>query len=594
MEIDDRVVPGNVLDAFCSMLEEVPDSVFLALGKQQPSLFRGFRAKRENIPKVREFLGKRVHTDKHLDPMLRILCRESRVHAGLVAMISETVLRERVEVLAAAVGETMMVASLLVSEQDETRQIGWDYLESWDGIPASDSARRDAAVKTVKVLHPLAEVLSRLELDEPALEAGRQETAPAPDTPSAGALRAAEERIATLKRQLEGEKERNRQLAASAQQEAERLNSQLGEQRLTLTQTRTELNARLEEIHQLETEIEQRVDARVRQQLQTTVRPWFARVDQVQGLLPPASDDRVLENARRLLAMQAEVDQHSGNRKTLGVRLEACQALLAEVDDARREALTPVEGLSAARKQLAEEIARIKGALGLNPTNPGNERLAPALTAINQATSLDEVAETRRLLDMSVARGLYQDEDLPVFRQALRDKASVILDREMALGRRSPPSPLQAFMSQFCPMDDRRVVLAVDGHNVLFLTKDYFQDCLDSDGCPGSRARTSLVTQLASAFKQAIEVEIRVYFDGEDASLYSHSDQVTVLYSGGQGRNRADDAILKDIHYQQGQGEPLIRIVTRDMNLATQALGYNAERVDPDDLVALLHHYRGR
>ena len=129
-------------------------------------------------------------------------------------------------------------------------------------------------------------------------------------------------------------------------------------------------------------------------------------------------------------------------------------------------------------------------------------------------------------------------------------------------------------------------MILVDGHNLLYAARARFAAEL-VDGHPGTAAREALVEYLAGVFT-APGAEVRIYFDGGAAHAERRSEQVEVVYPGGDGGQQADRAILaalRDRSWGQSPG-PVPVVVTRDIKLARRARKRGATVVDPGKFLA--------
>ena len=129
--------------------------------------------------------------------------------------------------------------------------------------------------------------------------------------------------------------------------------------------------------------------------------------------------------------------------------------------------------------------------------------------------------------------------------------------------------------------------LLVDGHNVLYALRGVFVEHF-VDGRPRSDAREALATRLAAAFEQP-GAAVRLYFDGSEANVERRSDTLEVIYSGGVGEGRADQAILDDIKRRSRAGsvDPL-GLVTSDLKLARLAQRRGVTIIAPEDVLPWL------
>jgi hypothetical protein len=83
--------------------------------------------------------------------------------------------------------------------------------------------------------------------------------------------------------------------------------------------------------------------------------------------------------------------------------------------------------------------------------------------------------------------------------------------------------------------------------------------------------------------------DVMLYFDGDDPAQQSLSDQVRVIYSGGTGEHRADEAILKHLAFyvQSGSAAPLC-LVTKDADFSRQARAMGVIIMHPEEFVSSL------
>jgi predicted RNA-binding protein with PIN domain len=130
------------------------------------------------------------------------------------------------------------------------------------------------------------------------------------------------------------------------------------------------------------------------------------------------------------------------------------------------------------------------------------------------------------------------------------------------------------------------LTLIVDGHNVLYALRHRFTAQL-VDGHPGTAAREALVQRLLSQ-DWTPDQEVLLYFDGAEATVEARSPQLTVIYSGGQGEQRADRAILARLNEALGSGRDVpVYVVTLDRDLARRARKRGARVLGPAELPAL-------
>ena len=136
-------------------------------------------------------------------------------------------------------------------------------------------------------------------------------------------------------------------------------------------------------------------------------------------------------------------------------------------------------------------------------------------------------------------------------------------------------------------LQSERFSLLIDGHNVMYALRVVFIEHF-VDGRPRSAARDELAARLVAAFDRP-GPSVRLYFDGSEANIERRSDTVEVIYSGGVGEGRADEAILADVKRQSraGTADP-VGLVTADLKLARLAQRRGVTIITPEEFLPWL------
>ena len=134
-------------------------------------------------------------------------------------------------------------------------------------------------------------------------------------------------------------------------------------------------------------------------------------------------------------------------------------------------------------------------------------------------------------------------------------------------------------------------LLLIDGHNVLFRLRDMLHLEFDEKG-PLSQARTRLADAVVALAQQYSRLETHLWFDSEDARDLSISRNVFIHYSGGTGRNRADNEIVKYLHalphIRSKEQFELKVLVTADHSFAEEARTQDVVILMPEELGSLV------
>jgi hypothetical protein len=107
--------------------------------------------------------------------------------------------------------------------------------------------------------------------------------------------------------------------------------------------------------------------------------------------------------------------------------------------------------------------------------------------------------------------------------------------------------------------------ILIDGHNLLHKVKpliggQYF----DPATGPNALARSYLIEKLRTLVDLHTNINCELWFDGPDDTQWRETDRLKVLFSGGQGENRADARILESLHGLTYRGVSAEYIVVSD------------------------------
>jgi hypothetical protein len=263
--------------------------------------------------------------------------------------------------------------------------------------------------------------------------------------------------------------------------------------------------------------------------------------------------------------------------------IEERRQMLAEVRRARIEAMNPLPQLASIAADLEHEIRDFARRLG-QPEQPIAATESGLLARINAAQSLDDLFELRQFLQEAAAYELLHRDELQRLYRATADKAGMLYDRAGISGQNHSGSAQTRFFLRHALAQGQPFTLIIDGHNVLYGLEELFGRHF-VDGHPGLKARAEFANCLTRIFDKP-GADVVLYFDGVDPTQQSLSDQVRVIYSGGTGEHRADEAILKHLAFyvQSGSAAPLC-LVTGDADFARQARAMGVIIMHPEEFV---------
>jgi hypothetical protein len=149
-----------------------------------------------------------------------------------------------------------------------------------------------------------------------------------------------------------------------------------------------------------------------------------------------------------------------------------------------------------------------------------------------------------QLLDQLTEFGLVSSREARMVYTAIQRKFS-LLD-EMA---RSKPESDNGWSLRDTLYRNKSALLILDGHNLLFGLEDIFGADYENSH-PGRKARERLIEVVANLVRPRPNVRTKICFDGPDPGSVSIAGNLEVLYSGGEGRNRADALIVSHLQFK--------------------------------------------
>lgn len=113
-------------------------------------------------------------------------------------------------------------------------------------------------------------------------------------------------------------------------------------------------------------------------------------------------------------------------------------------------------------------------------------------------------------------------------------------------------------------------VVLIDGHNALFGMPSRYQPPRGTRRTEAEK-RELLVADVQKLFAPLPGATVRIVFDGAQPQEKSVSPMVSVLYSGGEGRHRADKALIDQIRFLAGTLKTEVLLVSDDLELRAAA-----------------------
>lgn len=343
--------------------------------------------------------------------------------------------------------------------------------------------------------------------------------------------------LADARRQLaEAQARHHSELKALRQQHQAEVQSLAGQ--------RDALDARLREI---EADGARQIREGVQQGLHARLRPWHARavaLEEHAGTAEPARD-RLLHELRAALERQRQADRHQANLARLREDLQRLLDLRDHVQWARSESLHPLGDWPAMVARLEAAIVDLRRQLR---EIPAATRWAPDLAAELQASA------TPAELDAALARagqlaeaGLLDAEARQWLAAKAAERRALLQD---PLLPRQPPAPVR--LREVLAGQAAGVIL-IDAYNWIGRAGPILGVSDSPDLFPESLQQ--LRPLLRKLGGQAAVGEILLFADGPRENTLPLTGNLRLVWSGGEGRHRADAVIRGHLEYLQKQGE---------------------------------------
>lgn len=619
MKIDGVEIPEDVITAWLAQIQNFQPVNLRMLAAGRPSLMQGFRPDSFKAAIIRDRLKSILNTSNELPIDIREHLRNNGLATSLLIVFSEKALQEIAEPLADFFGYVETVAALLLDDRQPVRAIGLSLLAKREGM-APKQNKEEAAVSIVSEIRPfLNHIQVLLQCRDNVTSGTTPETAQASGMNAIGVVTALPRsprprREAELVTALRKKRQEANRLNKESSVLNSRLNASITEATSTLIslgETRSQLASTLEELNELKTQFDLKVNETISKRLDSKLFPWLEpaeAIEQASHLLGITAhqkdfDSNVFESsieseqirvAEALLVRQRETDRRYGLRSALQAECARCVSLLESLREAQRDSIRPLPELPDGIKALEGRISKINEALGINASKPvrASNNLLSIEAAIVQADSLEKLSALRQRLIASEPLGLLNDEELDQAYYLLGQATSIAyagsgVRRGWVAGREDLVDlPLYALQASLSHGD--KCVLMVDGHNVLWKVPTLFRAEFEH-GQPGAKARKALERALLGLSKRYPSLSVELWFDSNDAEDLTIDENFRIHFSGGRGANRADQQIVAYLSHMEISGGGLVRsVATADMDIATSAHASGAFVITPHELAILL------
>lgn len=559
MLIDEIAIPQEIDHYYRESLSAISDQALILGCRKLPALIEGLNQKSPNIKTLRERVSGKLEGKTIPGPVIELL-REATLSERFFAALSTRAIKHGGDDWASYFGATPYIGSLLLDEREEIRSYardGWARLSKKSNSASGTTS--DASLITGK-FGPLLQTFGNLlngasySKPSPAMAAG---------TPQKVKLSHDEEvkliEGSTLVKRLQREvKEGATNLSAKTSDY-----NQLVEREKKIA---TDLHAAQAQLNLLHKDLHGKVAEGVSDALLHRLGPWIQPCEVLaEGT---KSQQIAIERGAALLKKQAQIDARYGTISQLHAELKEAVNLKEQLQNALNESLRPLADLQDVIRSLSLKIHEIDATLKRGSIAPDTERLQSVSQRLNAAGSIEEALAIKSAVTDDITKQIWSHNESTKALELINRRVLTLYAQH---GQRNHVrhedihkiAPLETLRQ--CLMTGDSCWILIDGHNLLHKIKPFIGgQYFDHLAGPNSSARALLIAKLKTLVDLHPNINCDLWFDGPEETHWGESERLKVLFSGGQGANRADARILESIHGLTYRGVNAEYIVVTD------------------------------
>ncbi|MBC8205838.1 MAG: hypothetical protein H8E68_01650, partial [Kiritimatiellaeota bacterium] len=551
----DIELSDEIVEVFQQFILDASDEDILNYAQYgNKALLKGFQPKKENVGRIKERFVKRLGAGKKITKDDAGFLMRHNPYSFFDGLEEKTIITN-LDALCSSLGKAKMEAVLLLSDRSEITALAGRMISGEHEIKEiSDQEAKKFASRTFHAYLPfICELRETFDPGYAEESDAEEESAEEPDSAKgAGTSPKLKAECARLREQLTQIKKDLRGYKKDALRAGD-LDIKLQRTEKKLSERKTEVAGLKEKLAEVSKELEllqSAISTQVDEELASSLHSWLQTPKELQNEVDRASGGDLVEKAAGLVEKQQEMDRHSGNRNVLSRRMHEANEVRAQLAVLSRESLNPLPALGEMISDLDREIAHLRDQL-----NKGGDVSAFAqnfMAKIGQAESPNAVVGYKRILESIKAAGVLEREDARVLFEYCDKRMDLAYDKYVPDIKDPTPvrDPFRSLKESI--YKNQELIWFLDGHNILFGLEDLF-GTFGADGKPAEAARHRLSEALIALVANANQCQVRLYFDGPDHSEYSPASNMKVIYSGGTGEHRADDAICADMEYLCGK-----------------------------------------
>jgi hypothetical protein len=324
------------------------------------------------------------------------------------------------------------------------------------------------------------------------------------------------------------------------------------------------------ELQELRSGYVTKVQRELKAALDAQVRPWLARAVATEAASDSSAPefDRIAGELRGALERQRQADRHQGNRTLLRRELEVLEELKAQAQVAAGEAIQPLGEWAALLRRAEAAITKRRELLGDAPAEAPEwmTDLQAQLALAPTAVAVDSVSARVEAL---AGAGLLTPPVLAWFRDRAALRKSAVTDP-----LRRGTSVVVVRIGDVLRGAAAGVIL-IDAYNWIGAAGEVLG--VSSDPARFVDSLRRLHPLLGRIATRAAKAQVQVVADGHDSNQRTLASNLRIVWSGGEGRNRADAVLIGHLrHLRRGAEMPTVFVVTNDQEIRTEATALGA------------------
>ena len=313
---------------------------------------------------------------------------------------------------------------------------------------------------------------------------------------------------------------------------------------------KTEKNNLEIELSDLITSVDSTVNIKVKQIIDSRIYPWLINSEKIPDI-KLVSNLSVIAKTERLLEEQKKVDLRHKKRTQIRDEINRVDNLVKIVEEALLDSIKPIPELKNTLPSLKALSNELKGYLNSSSIASKSERVNDFSIYISNLTKVDELKKIRETIENRMLHENWTNQEQNDVYETLNKKCLTLYSSQTGLNNKFE----EAFYDQISPvyiiqnniLNSINLKFIIDGHNVLFSLKHQIGHLYQED-IPKKEAREYLISKLKKLTDTYTNIYCDLWFDSSDESDISISNNLRVLFSGGQGANRVDKKIIQAIN----------------------------------------------